>query len=99
MLIPTRECPQSGIEAPRAFPREPEPRKNLCQILPRNPGNLDPEAASGAPAITETEIGTKAVAAAAVEEAVVAKAAVAPAPDVDHAANPSPSHSRGGKSS
>ncbi len=78
------ESPQDAIDIPVAFPREPEPKQDICPILRLNQGDRIPEKA---PAIarteteTETEIATETatVPAVADPEAITNPEAVAPA--------------------
>ena len=55
-LIEYLESPQDAIDVPVAFPREPEPKQDICPILRLNHGDRIPEEA---PAIAEIEIETE----------------------------------------
>ena len=60
-LLPLREClesPHHDIDAPVAFPREPEPKQTTCPILRANRGARTPEET---PEIAVTEIVTETV--------------------------------------
>jgi len=59
LLIEYLESPQDAIDAPVAFPREPEPKQNTCPILRPNHGDQIPEEAPAIAVIEiETETGT-----------------------------------------
>lgn len=74
-LIPAIEYPQGGIDRPVAFPREPEPNKNICPTLRPSRGDQIPEDKDPAIAQIETEIGTTIVTA--IETVTVTKTAAA----------------------
>ena len=80
-LIEYPESPQDSIDAPVAFPREPEPKQNTCPILRLNHGEQIPEEA---PVITvieiETETATEITTDPAVAEPVVVNSPAVAAP-------------------
>ena len=63
LMIPLTEYPenpQNAIDIPVAFPREPEPKQDICPILRLNHGDRIPEEAPAIAAIEiETEIETE----------------------------------------
>ena len=78
-LIEYLESPQDGIDAPVAFPREPEPKQNTCPILRLDHGEQIPEET---PVITviETETATEITTDPAVAEPVVVNSPAVAAP-------------------
>ena len=81
-LIEYLESPQDAIDAPVAFPREPEPKQDICPILRLNHGDRIPEETPAIAAIEtkiEIAIETATVPAVADPEAISNPEAAAPA--------------------